>query len=80
MKSRQKLQVSDDWIETHKRDFPDFEGCCRQLVKMIDFDRATKREEYINRWIDLPETDRQLFAPEDFLFGFWRDSCSSPAR
>lgn len=22
VKSRQKLQVSDDWIETHKRDFP----------------------------------------------------------
>lgn len=80
VKSRQKLQVSDDWIETHKRDFPDFEGCCRQLVKMIDFDRATKREEYINRWIDLPETDRQLFAPEDFLLAFGETAAPRPLR
>lgn len=80
VKSSRKVQVSDDWIEMHKKDFPDYEGCCRQLEKMIEFDRATKRDDYINRWIELDAEDRLTFDADDYLMAFGETADPRPLR
>lgn len=70
VKSRTKIQVSDDWIAAHKKSFPDYEGCCGQIEKMIEFDRNTKRDKFINKWIDMPQDKHLAFGKEDFLYVF----------
>ena len=70
VKSRKHLQVSDDWIDTHKRQFPDYAGCCEQIEKMIEFDRSTKRADFIDGWTKMPESDHLAFNRTDFLYAF----------
>lgn len=70
VKSRKELQVSDDWIAKHKADFPDFEGCCRQLEGFIEMDRAMKRERYVEAFRALPESRRLAFPRKDWLATF----------
>lgn len=70
VKSRQKIQVSDDWIEKHKKDFPDYVGCRAQLTQFIEFDRNTKREEYLKKWNNMPEDKHLAFSDKDFLSTF----------
>ena len=58
VKSGRAVQVSDDWIESHKKSFPDYAGCCSQIEQVIELDRTTKREAYLQRWNEL-EADRR---------------------
>lgn len=70
VKSRSRIQVSDEWIEAHKRSFPDYAGCRAQLEKMIEFDRDVKRAEFVKRWDKMPQDDRLAFDKKDFLYAF----------
>lgn len=70
VKSRSRIQVSDDWIDAHKKSFPDYNGCCAQLEKIIEFDRSLKRDEFVNKWIDMPQDKHLSFGKNDFLYAF----------
>lgn len=70
VKSRREIQVSDDWIEAHKRHFPDYIGCCSQLEKMIEFDRNTKRDAFIAKWSEMAHDKHLPFDKKDFLSAF----------
>ena len=70
VKSRSRIQVSDDWIESHKKSFPDYAGCCDQIEKMIEFDRNVKRNAFVNKWIDMPRDKHLSFDKQDFLYAF----------
>lgn len=70
VKSRSRAQVSDDWIEAHKRSFPDYAGCVDQIERMIAFDRELKREDYVKGWVGTLDDDRLAFDKADFLYAF----------
>ena len=70
VKSRSRIQVSDDWIEAHKRGFPDYDGCREQLVKMIEFDRSVKRDGFIKQWEEMAPDKQLAFDKRDFLYAF----------
>ncbi|MDB9154222.1 hypothetical protein [Parabacteroides distasonis] len=70
VKSRGRIQATDEWIEAHKRGFPDYAGCRDQLEKMIEFDRNVKRDEYLKQWAKMPQDKRLSFDKEDFLYAF----------
>lgn len=70
VKSRGKLQVSDDWISAHKKSFPDFDGVVRQLEQFIEFDRRTKHEAYLKGWENTATEDRLLYRRSDWLYSF----------
>lgn len=70
VQSRRKIQVSDDWIEMHKRSFPDYEGCSNQLKQMIELDRKCKREDFIKQWNNMPQDKHLPFDKKDVLYAF----------
>ena len=70
VKSRGRIQVSDDWIEAHKRGFPDYNGCCAQIEEMIEFDRNVKRDAFVNKWTEMPQDKHLAFNKNDFLYAF----------
>ena len=70
VKSGQKVQVSDDWIDSHKKDFPDYAGCCAQVEQVIELHRATKRDAYLKRWNELSDDLRRPFPQTQRLLAF----------
>ena len=70
VKSGRAVQVSDDWIESHKKSFPDYAGCCSQIEQVIELDRTTKREAYLQRWNELEADRRRPFDPVQRLLAF----------
>ncbi|WP_353123710.1 hypothetical protein [Dysgonomonas capnocytophagoides] len=66
----QDKQVSSDWLNSHKKNFPDKEGCFRQITRIIETIRLTKRDAFIEAFLKLPE-DEKLLMPEDlYLYKF----------
>ncbi len=70
VKSSKKIQISDDWIASHKRSFPDYSGCCAQIEQMIELDRRAKRDTFIKAWNDMPQEKKLPFNYADFLYIF----------
>ena len=70
VKSKTKLQVSDDWIDNHKKDFPDYEGCVRQIEAGIAYLRKKAVAQYLEAWKALPEEKRRPFSRIDWLAAF----------
>lgn len=63
-------QVNDEWLNMHKKSFPDQEGCLEQIARIIESVRAEKREEFVNAFLSLDEKDK-LPMPEDiYLYKF----------
>ena len=70
VKSRQKLQVSDNWIELHKKEFPDYEGCVRQIEEGIAYFRSQNEAQYVKAWQQMPDDKRLPFPRIDWLAAF----------
>lgn len=70
VKSQRKLQVSDNWIDQHKKEFPDYEGCVRQIVDGIAYFRARNQAAYIEAWRAMPEEKRLAFPRIEWLAAF----------
>lgn len=70
VKSRQKLQVSDNWIEQHKKEFPDYEGCVRQIEEGIAYFRRQNEAQYVEAWQQMPADKRLPFPRIDWLAAF----------
>lgn len=67
--SRDK-QVNDEWLNRNKKHFPDAEGARLQLVKMVEAERAKKRDEFMNAFNSLPDEDKLPFSDELYLYKF----------
>jgi transposase InsO family protein len=70
VKSGKLLQPSDDFINSHKHEFPDRAGCIEQIEANISVDRDMKRGAYLEKWNSTAESDRLPFGTGDFLFMF----------
>lgn len=70
VKSKAKLQVSDDWIDLHKKEYPDYDGCVRQIEAGIAYFRQKAVAQYLEAWNALPEEKRRPFSRIDWLAAF----------
>lgn len=70
VKSRASVQVSDDWINQHKKEFPEYQGVVTQLSQLIEYDRKLKREQYLAAWKELPAERKLLFNRTSWLASF----------
>ncbi len=67
--SRDK-QVNDEWLNQHKKQFPNAEGCRQQLIQLIEMERQAKRAEFVNAFNNLEEKDKLTLSDELYLFKF----------
>lgn len=68
--SNKDSQPNNEYLNKYKKDFPDFEGVCLQVVQMIEAERALKKEEYLQQWDKVAQEDKIEFKRENFLLTF----------
>lgn len=60
-------QPNQDYLNKIRKQFPDQQGCIEQLEKIIQWERTTKREAYLAKWAETPESDKHLLGIEAYL-------------
>lgn len=70
IQSNKESQPNTEYLNTYKKNFPEFEGVCDQIVKMIEAERAEKREQYIVQFNKMADEDKIEFKRENFLLAF----------
>ncbi len=68
--SRRELQPNSDFLNKYRKNFPDFEGVCRQLVAMIEAERAALREQYVALFEQMPADKRTPLPYDHYLLLF----------
>lgn len=63
-------QPNVDYINKHKKLFPDREGCEAQIRRIIEMERAAKRDKFIAKWAEIPANDQLAMPTADYLFYF----------
>jgi hypothetical protein len=63
-------QPNADYLNTIRHSFPDEQTCFDQLARIIETERAAKREQYIAAWHSMPAEDRLTLTDEMFLLLF----------
>jgi len=68
--SKKESQPNNEYLNKYKKDFPDYDGVCAQVVEIIEKERADKLEQYLQKWSEMPEADKVEFKTENFLLAF----------
>jgi hypothetical protein len=68
--SRKELQPNADFLNKFKRNFPDFEGVCRQIIGFIEAERAELRDKYLGLFNEMPAEKRLPMPYDQYLLAF----------
>ena len=68
--SDKDLQPNIDLMNKYRHEFPDEDGCRRQLVKIMEAERAAKREQYTAMFANLKDEQRLPMTDEQYLLNF----------
>ena len=68
--SRKELQPNSDFLNKNRKNFPDFEGVCRQLVDFIEAERAELHDKYTALFAEMPPENRFPLSNEQYLLQF----------
>jgi len=68
--SGSKSQPNDEYLNKIKKQFPDRDGCVRQLESIIDQERNKVGAEYCNNWLNTKEEHKSLMPLESYLLTF----------
>jgi hypothetical protein len=68
--SKKESQPNNEYLNKYKKDFPDYDGVCAQVVDIIEKERAAKLEQYLQKWSEMPEADKVEFKTENYLLAF----------
>lgn len=63
-------QPNIEYLNKYKKDFPDFEGVCKQFSEIIEKERAKKIDEYMKLWSATAEDDKLEMSVENYLLTF----------
>lgn len=67
-------QPNADALNAVKHDFPTFEGVVEQVCKIMEMERAKKREAYLAEFAKLPEERKLPLSTEQYLLNFGTDT------
>lgn len=70
IQSKKESQPNIEYLNKYKKNFPEFEGVCEQVVRMIEAERAEKYEQYMRQWGRMQDEDKIEFKRENFLLAF----------
>lgn len=68
--SLKENQPNTDYLNKIRHTFPDEQGCRQQIARIIEMERLSKRDEYIERFERLPEQDRLPLENSEYLYLF----------
>jgi len=68
--SKKGNQPNVEFLNKYRHDFPDFEGVCKQVIELIESERAEKRAQYIELFGQLPQENRLPLGYEQYLLLF----------
>ncbi len=68
--SRKENQPNAEFINKYRKDFPDREGCIKQLATFIEMERARLRDEYLAKWESMPVENRLPMTDEQYLMAY----------
>lgn len=66
--AKKDSQPNAQYLNKIRHSFPDIDGVVSQLERIIELERATKRDKYIAAYSELPADDRLLMSNQDFLY------------
>lgn len=68
--SRKESQPNTDYLNKIRHSFPDFEGVCRQIERLIAVKRMKIVEQYVARWYEMADADHVELTDEEYLYLF----------
>ncbi|MGL5912559.1 MAG: hypothetical protein ACRCZB_00215, partial [Bacteroidales bacterium] len=68
--ARKEAQPNVDFINKFRHSFPDYEGCKRQIVAMMELERSKKIDRYLKAWEATPEKNKLPLSTKDYLLYF----------
>lgn len=68
--SRKELQPNSDYLNKYRKNFPDFEGVCAQIIKFIDAERAQLHDKYVALYNEMPAENRFPLPYDQYLLAF----------
>jgi hypothetical protein len=68
--SDKNLQPNSEFLNKHRKGFPDEEGCRRQLIGFIEAERAGKIAQYMAMFAELPQERKLPLSDEQYLLQF----------
>jgi len=63
-------QPNIEYLNKYKKDFPDYDGVCKQFSEIIEKERAKKIDEYRKLWNATSEDDKLEMSVENYLLTF----------
>lgn len=63
-------QPNADALNALRKGFPTLEGCVAQIQRIMEMERARKREAYLDKWSKLPEERKLPLSDEQYLLNF----------
>lgn len=64
--ARKENQPNDEYLNKIRHSFPDWEGVVKQVVSVINLERSTKIQDYLESYSKLPEADRVYVSDADY--------------
>lgn len=79
VKARKESQPNAEYLNKIKQSFPDKAGVIRQIVAMMEYERANKINAFMARWNSTVEDDKVVMNREQWLrvFGYWTGETNS---
>jgi hypothetical protein len=68
--SRKESQPNIDQLNKMRASFPDEQGCREQIARIMEMERARKREAYMKLYANLTDEHRLVMSTEDYLLEF----------
>lgn len=68
--SRKELQPNSDFLNKYRKNFPDFEGVCRQVVSFIEAERAELHNDFVALFNEMPTENLFPLSTEQYLMLF----------
>ncbi|MGM9817685.1 MAG: hypothetical protein ACI30B_01725 [Paludibacteraceae bacterium] len=68
--SRKDLQPNSDFLNKYRKNFPDFEGVCQQIIAFIEAERAELRDKYVSLFNEMPSENRFPLSYDQYLMLF----------
>lgn len=68
--SRKDLQPNSDFLNKYRKNFPDFEGVCQQIIAFIESERAELRDKYVSLFNEMPSENRFPLSYDQYLMLF----------
>jgi hypothetical protein len=68
--SKKENQPNVDFLNRYRHNFPDQEGCARQIEGIINLERSKKSEQYLQLWEGTPQEDKLSLSWSNYLMQF----------